>query len=78
MPKKENTFEQKLERLQTLVRDLESGEKGLEESLGLFEEGVALARGLSQKLEEVKTKVEVLTKDAEGKLRLKPMPGEGA
>ena len=56
-------FEKSLERLENVVRDLESGEKGLEESLGLFEEGVSLAKGLTARLEEAKHRVEVLTKD---------------
>lgn len=71
--KKAEPFEKQLGRLETIVRTLETGEKGLEESLGLFEEGVTLARGLNSRLEEVKRKVEVLAKDAEGKLKLKPM-----
>lgn len=71
--KKEEGFEEKIGRLEEIVRGLESGEKGLEESLALFEEGVTLARTLTQRLEEIKGKVEVLAKDAEGKLKLKPL-----
>jgi exodeoxyribonuclease VII small subunit len=71
--KKDGTFEDRLGRLEAIVRGLESGEKGLEESLALFEEGVTLARSLTQRLEDVKRKVEVLTKDAEGKLKLAPL-----
>lgn len=71
--KKEEAFEDRLGRLETIVRTLETGEKGLEDSLTLFEEGVTLARGLNERLEEVKKKVEVLAKDAEGKLKLKPL-----
>ncbi len=56
-------FEKSLERLEGIVRQLESGEKGLEESLSLFEDGVSLAKGLSSRLEEAKHKVEVLTKE---------------
>ena len=40
-PSKE-PFEKSLERLEGVVRDLESGEKGLEESLALFEDGIGL------------------------------------
>jgi len=56
-------FERSLEKLEGIVRDLESGEKGLEESLGLFEDGISLAKGLTARLEEAKHRVEVLTKD---------------
>ena len=62
------SFEDQLERLEELVQGLESGEKGLEESLTLFEEGVGLSKRLAARLDEVKTRVEVLTKDAKGKL----------
>jgi len=70
---KEEAFEDRLAKLETIVRTLETGEKGLEESLSMFEEGVGLAKGLNSRLEEVKRRVEVLTKDAEGKLKLKPL-----
>jgi exodeoxyribonuclease VII small subunit len=66
-------FEKSLERLEAIVHDLESGEKGLEDSLALFEEGVGLAKTLTHRLEEVKRKVEVVTKDAQGKLKVEPL-----
>ena len=73
---KKEPFEKSLERLEDIVRKLEGGEKGLEESLALFEEGVGLAKTLTGRLEEVKRKVEVVTKDAQGKLKVKPLEGE--
>ncbi len=57
------TFESSLKRLEGLVRELESGEKGLEEALELFEKGLSLAKDLTRQLEEAKHKVEVLTKE---------------
>jgi exodeoxyribonuclease VII small subunit len=42
---------------------LETKEAPLEQSLGFFEEGIRLARGCQQKLEEAKKKVEVLMKE---------------
>ncbi len=69
---KKETFESSLENLETIVRELESGDKGLEESLALFEKGVSLAKGLTKQLEEAKAKVEVLTKE-DGKLSHKPL-----
>lgn len=62
MAKKE-TFEKSLEELEQVVRQLEDGEKGLDESLAVFEKGVTLAKQLARQLEEAKTKVEVLTKE---------------
>lgn len=72
MSKKES-FETSLEALEKLVRQLESGEKGLEESLELFEKGVILAKTLTKQLEAAKTKVEVLTREG-GKVGKKELP----
>ena len=72
---KPETFEKSLESLEELVRELEAGDKGLDESLALFEKGVALAKDLSKRLEDVKTKVESLSKEG-GKLVKKPFADE--
>jgi exodeoxyribonuclease VII small subunit len=68
---KTETFEGSLTSLEELVRELEGGDKGLEESLALFEKGVVLAKELTKRLEEAKTKVEALAADG-GKLVKKP------
>ena len=60
-PAKKENFEASLETLEGLVRQLENGEKGLEESLEVFEKGITLAKTLTKQLEEAKHKVEVLT-----------------
>jgi exodeoxyribonuclease VII small subunit len=64
MPKsKEPNFEDNLKRLETIVDQLETKEAPLDESLGLFEEGIKLARACQTKLEEAKKKVDVLIKE---------------
>ena len=64
MPKsKELSFEDQLMRLEAIVEQLETKEAPLEESLGLFEEGIKLARGCQQKLADAKKKVDVLIKE---------------
>ena len=68
---KTENFEGSLAALEELVRELEAGDKGLEESLALFEKGVGLAKDLTKRLEEAKTKVEALAADG-GKLVKKP------
>lgn len=73
--KKKESFESSLEDLESLVRELETGEKPLEESLALFEKGVGLAKGLAQQLEQAKHKVEVLVKEA-GAYKGKPFEAE--
>jgi exodeoxyribonuclease VII small subunit len=72
----EKKFEATLARLEEIVRSLESGELGLEQSLKLFEEGVKLARVCNARLEEAERKVEVLLKDKNGKMTAKPFEEE--
>ena len=64
-PKKES-FEASRKKLENYVQTLEAGDKGIEESLEVFEKGVALAKELSKRLEEAKKKVEVLAKEDSG------------
>ena len=53
-------FEQALDELEQIVGKLERGELKLEESLALFERGVALARQCRQSLETAELKVKQL------------------
>lgn len=53
-------FEQALDELEQIVGKLERGELKLEESLTLFERGVALARQCRQSLETAELKVKQL------------------
>ena len=66
-------FEDSLAKLETIVENLESGEKGLEESLTLFENGVKLSKELTLKLDEVKHRVSVLTKKGKGSFETEPL-----
>ncbi|MCQ2386075.1 MAG: exodeoxyribonuclease VII small subunit [Clostridia bacterium] len=60
---KEPTFEEALERLETIVRSLEEGKMTLEDSLKGFEEGIGLVRLCTRKLDEAEQKVTVLLQD---------------
>ena len=64
------SFEGALQKLETIVQRLEKGELTLEESLGLYEEGIRLSRLCHAKLEEAEGKIEQLVKDARGDLAL--------
>ena len=66
MKKDERTFEQKLERLEQIVKLLEKGDAPLAESLGLFEEGTGLIRDCSKQLDEAEQKVVKLRKGPDG------------
>ena len=73
MAKKDKRFEEALDELEKAVERLESGELSLEDSLAAFEDGVKLVRYCNQKLTEVEKKIELLVKDKEGKLQLRPL-----
>lgn len=63
---KEIKFEEALEKLDTILTKLESGTASLDESLTLFEEGVALVKLCNEKLERAEQKVRILTEAEDG------------
>jgi exodeoxyribonuclease VII small subunit len=63
--KKENRFEDSLNRLQKISDQLESGEVGLEDSIKLYEEGIQLAMQCYSTLKEAELKVTELKKQLE-------------
>ena len=62
------SFEHSLERLESIVEELQSSDLPLEVRLKRFEEGVALVRECKKALETATQKVEVLVKSSGGKL----------
>ena len=56
------SFEQAAEKLEALVKQLESGDLALEESMKLYEEGVRLTALCKKKLNEATLKIEELSK----------------
>jgi exodeoxyribonuclease VII small subunit len=56
----ELSFEQALERLESIVDQLESGQLTLEQSLTFYEEGVRLSRQLTLRLDEAEKRIERL------------------
>lgn len=58
---KQPDFEQSLEKLETLVEALETGDLTLEQSLKSFEEGIALTRVCQTALTEAEQTVKILT-----------------
>ena len=62
-------FEDAMTRLEEIVTSLEKGKCDLDESLGLFEEGVSLVKFCTEKLDTAAQKVKFLSggpSDAEG------------
>lgn len=57
------TYEEAVKRLEEIVGVLEEAEIPLEQSLQLFQEGIALSRYCRDKLSEIEYRVEYLLKD---------------
>ena len=61
-------FEDAMKKLEGIVERMEKGEMSLNESLKMFEEGVKLTSFCSQELHKAEKRVELLSRNAEGKL----------
>jgi len=66
MPKK--TFESAIEQLDTIVKELETGDIPLEKAIKIFEEGVKLSQICTKRLDETEEKMNLLIKAADGQL----------
>lgn len=71
-PQKDLSFEQSMERLEEIVQELE-GTLNLDKSLGLFEEGMKLAKNCQDKLDQAKGRVEKVMKDFSGREKIVPL-----
>lgn len=78
MAKKEQkpTFEQSLSRLEKIVATLEEGEVSLEDSIALYEEGIALSAVCMETLSNAELRVKKLTKDLDGTIQLTDLDDE--
>ena len=65
-------FEEALQKLETIVEDLESGELSLENSLKSFDKGIKLARQCQEKLSKSELQVQKLIEE-DGELKTTPL-----
>jgi len=72
------TFETAIARLEEIVRLLESGNAPLDVSLSLYEEGVALVRLCSSRLDNAQQRVKILTAGPDGSMTEQDMTGGSA
>ena len=70
------TFEQSMDRLESIVRSLERGEVTLEDSLKLFQEGAALIADCEKQLDEAEQIVRRLRKTESGEPEELPFDAE--
>ena len=69
-------FEEALQKLESLVEAMESGDLPLETLMARYEEGVKLTKICQDKLAEAELKIQQLEKTAGGELKLKPLTAE--
>jgi len=62
------TFESAIEQLDTIVRELETGDIPLEQAIKIFEEGIKLSQLCTKRLDETEEKMSLLIKAADGQL----------
>ena len=74
---KPQNFETSLEDLERIVRELERGDLPLEKSLELFEQGVKLSSACQERLNEAERRIEILTRDSQGRASVSPFEPEG-
>ena len=63
------SFEEMMQNLEAIAKDLESGNLSLDDSVKKFEEGMKISKECSKILEDAEKKITILTKDSEGNLK---------
>ena len=61
---KTESFEEKMNKLDAIVKELENDDVSLEKSLELYKKGVELSRECEKTLKDAELKVETLNKDS--------------
>jgi exodeoxyribonuclease VII small subunit len=66
------SFEDALDELEKLVKQLENGKAKLDDALGAYERGAHLKRHCESKLREAQAKIELITVGEAGEVKTKP------
>ncbi len=69
------TFEQSVQRLEDIVRELERTDLDLDKALSLFEEGIGHLRSAGQALQQVDARVQQLVEAADGSFSVAELGG---
>lgn len=77
MATKKMKFEAQMARIEEIVQKLDAGDAELDESLKLYEEGIALVRACTKRLDEAEQTVKQLQAQPDGKLALVDFTPEG-
>lgn len=74
---KEQTYEESMKELEQVVKDLESGELSLDESIKKFEKGMKLSKHCNSLLEDAEKKISVLIEKENGEFTEENFEVEG-
>ena len=66
------SFEDALQELETIVRDLESGSGKLDAAIDAYERGAALKKHCEAKLREAQEKIDKISLEADGSVSTEP------
>lgn len=69
------SFEEQIEQLENIVKELEKGELSLENSVSKFEEGIKISKECNKMLEEAEKKITILV-NQEGEMKEEPFTTE--
>lgn len=69
------SLETSLERIQSIVTEMESGKLPLDTLISRFEEGVGLVKACQQKLDAAEKRIEIVVKNARGEASVEPFEG---
>jgi exodeoxyribonuclease VII small subunit len=69
MTEKNISFEQAIQELEQIVREMESGQAKLEESLEKYEQGIKLAKICEERLSKAKTKLQEISVNEDGSIK---------
>jgi exodeoxyribonuclease VII small subunit len=68
------SIEQAMERLEALVREMETGQMPLEELIRSYEEGVKLVSLCQERLDAAAKRIQIISKNSSGQNRLEDFP----
>lgn len=71
VPETERSFETAIERLEAIVDEMEGDKLPLEQLLLRYEEGTRLVKVCQEKLETAEKRIEIITRNAAGKVQVK-------
>ena len=71
------SFEGAMERLETLVEQMENARLPLEELIRSYEEGIRLVRVCNERLTAAEQRIEIITRDAAGQAQASDFPAAG-